>query len=418
MYLTNKENHMLEGKYGLPVQKSMEILVALGECYDAQRMIPVSSAHLLYSISALGKGGTLFLHEMADRGCRFVIDTDTNAVSFEPSILMDFGMAEKHIPQQNALATIMRQMGALLSHTCAPYLVGHVPRMGEHIAWNESSAIVFANSVLGARSNREGGPSAFAAAVTGRVPEYGYHLNENRLGNLKVVVETELRDPYDYGTLGYFTGKLAQDSIPVFLGIPPHVSWDALKILGAAAATSGSVALYHAIGITPEAPDEKAAWGGEKVKDWQSLHFGQRELHETEEYLSVGTAETVDLVILGCPHASITQLRNIARLLSGKRLRSGVELWVSTTHMVKAYGDIMGYVQAIESSGARMLCGTCPMALCRELIKNNGPRVISTDSPKLANGIGLYSGERKDITVHYGPLERCIASATSGIWRL
>jgi hypothetical protein len=163
---------MLEGKQGYPVQKAMEILVGVGECFDAERMIPVNSAHLLYSLNSLGKGGLLFFQETAAQGGRFAIHTDTNPSSFDPCLQRDFGISEQFAQEQMVLCNMMVNMGAYLSDTCTPYLIGHVPLMHQHIAWNESSAVVFANSVLGVRTNREGGPSTFAAAITGRVPEY------------------------------------------------------------------------------------------------------------------------------------------------------------------------------------------------------------------------------------------------------
>jgi len=414
MHLTREENEMLEGKHGYPVQKSMEILVGLGECYDAERMIPINSAHLLYNIASMGKGGTLFIHEMAEKGGKFIIHTDTNPASIEPWLWKDLGFSEQFVQEHLSVVNDITKMGAFLADTCAPYLVGHVPRLGEHVAWNESSAIIFANSVLGARTNREGGPSALAAAIAGRAPEYGYHLDQNRHGDLKILVTAKLKHLHDYGTLGYFAGKIAEDKIPVFAGIPPAVSWDELKLLGAAAATSGSVALYHVSGVTPEAPTEEAAFGGKRSKDWQTFEFGERELRETEESLSKATAREIDVVTLGCPHASITEVRDIAELLSGKRLKSGVELWIATSRMVKAYAEVMGYTDIIEASGAKIVCDVCPASIARKFSKDTRPRAIATNSAKMTYYMSLYS---TNILPYYGSLERCIEAGTTGLWR-
>ncbi len=416
MYLTREENEMLEGKFGFPAQKSMEMLVGLGECYDADRMIPANSAHLLASLTAFGKGGSLFVQEMAGRGGRFIIHTHTNPASLEPWLWKDFGTSEQYAHEQMVLTRALTNMGAFLAGTCAPYLVGHVPRMREHVAWNESSAIIFANSVLGARTNREGGPSAIAAAVTGVVPAYGYHLDQNRYGDFKISVTARLKHLQDYGTLGYFAGKIAEDRVPVFLGIQPTVSWDALKMLGSAAATSGSVALYHVVGVTPEAPTLEVALGGKKTRDWQHFEFGERELRETEESLSKATAKEVDLVIFGCPHASITELSDIARLLSGKRVKPEVELWVYTPRVLKAYADVMGYTDIIESSGAKVLCNTCPVAMSEEFLKDGRSRTVATNSAKLTNYIGTYAAEKQDILPYYGSLERCVEAGITGKW--
>lgn len=412
MHLTREENEMIEGKYGYPVQRSMEILVSLGECYDAEKMIPATSAHFLYSLSSVGKGGALFIQEMADKVGKFIIFSTTNPSNVDPS-WDDLGISENFVQEQTLLVHDFIKMGAFLSDTCTPYLVGHVPRFSEHVAWNESSAIIFANSVLGARTNREGGPSALAAALTGRVPEYGYHLDQNRYGDLRILVTARLREPHDYGTLGYFIGKIAEDKVPVLIGIPPSVSLDELKLLGAGAATSGSVAMYHAVGITPEAPTDEAAFGPRKIKDLQTFEFSTKELRETEELLSTAKAREVDLVIFGCPHASIGELREIARLLSGKRLKTGMELWISTSRMVKTYAEVMGYKNIIEESGAKLICNTCPISLYRISSKYLGLRIAATNSAKMA----FYFPQGKDVLMHYGSLERCIEAAISGVWR-
>lgn len=417
MHLTREENEMLAGKHGFPAQKSMKMLIGLGECYDAEKMIPVTSAHLLYSLTELGKGGVRFLQDMANRGGKFIINTHTNPLSFDPWLWKDFGISEEYAREQMALTSTIAKMGAFLSHTCTPYLIGHVPLMREHAAWSESSAIVFANSILGARTNREGGPSALSAAIAGRVPEYGYHLDQNRCGDLKIVVTARLESPHDYGTLGYFTGKIVGDKVPVFIGIPPNVSWDALKLLGAAAATSGSVALYHVVGVTPEAPTQEAAFGRKKIRGWQTLEFGERELRETEESLSKATTSEIDLVVFGCPHASITELGEIARLLSGKRLKSGVEVWIATSRVVKTYAEMMGYINIIEASGAKVICDACPVAMSRELLKDMRPRTVATNSAKLTYYIAMYAAKGQDVLPYYGSLGRCIEAATTGKWR-
>jgi hypothetical protein len=232
------------------------------------------------------------------------------------------------------------------------------------------------------------------------------------LAELKILVTTPLKDPYDYGTLGYFAGRVAQDKVPVFNGIPSNISWDALKHLGAAAATSGSVALYHVVGVTPEAPTEEVAFGQKKIKDWQTFEFGEKELRETEASLSKATPEEVDLVLLGCPHASITEFREIAHALSGRRLKSGVEVWISTSRMVKTYAEIMGYTNIIESAGAQILCGTCPVWMFEPLASDLRPRVICTNSAKLTYALGLYRAKGQAIEVYYGSMGRCIEAAT------
>lgn len=258
MMLTKEEKAMLGGQSGYAVQKSMEILVALGEIYEAQKMVPVSHAHLVGFLTHEGAGP--FIQEMANKGAKFTVPATGNFVTFDLLHWKEMGISEQLFKEQMAILDAYEKMGAIISPTCTPYLVGHAPRMGEHIAWAESSAVIYANSVLGARTNREGGPVPMAAAITGRVPMCGYHLDKNRRGQVKIVVTTTLRSITDYATLGYFTGKIVQERSPVFFGIPGGVSCDQLKALGAALATSGAVTLFHVIGVTPEARTERDAF--------------------------------------------------------------------------------------------------------------------------------------------------------------
>ncbi|MFC1798253.1 aconitase X [Thermodesulfobacteriota bacterium] len=413
MRLLPEEENMLNGKYGYPVQIAMEILLGLGECFEAKKTIPVNSAHMLYSTTALDKAGMIFVQELADKGAKFVIPAHTNPSCLGPWPWKDFGISDDVIQCQMKIMDAFLKMGALLCCTCTPYQVGHVPRMGEHVAWSESSAIIFANSVLGARTNREGGPSSLAAALTGRVPEYGYHLDENRNGGLKIIVTAKLKGFHDYGTLGYYTGKVAKDGVPVLVGLPLNTSWDKLKILGGAMATAGSVALFHAIGITPEAPDEATAFGN-KIGNWPTFEFGEKELRETEDSLSQATTANVDLVILGCPHTSIFEFENISRLLSGKKVKPGVELWIITSQIIKTYAEKMGYLKAIEASGAKVICDSCPNHIARAFfnLKSSGSGVFATNSAKLP----FYVPDGEDILAYYGSTEKCIEVATSGIW--
>ncbi len=202
-------------------------------------------------------------------------------------------------------------------------------------------------------------------------------------------------------------GRIAQDKVPVLVGIPPSVSNDELKIMGAAANTSGSVALCHVVGVTPEAPTEKAAFGPKKAGDWQTIDFGEKELRETEASLSKTTSQEVDLVIFGCPHASVREIGDIARLLSGKKLRSGAELWILTSSIVKTYAEKMGYLNVIETSGAKVLCDACT-EINPGFLKERGHRIAATNSAKMCS----YITTGEDILAFYASAERCVEVVT------
>jgi predicted aconitase len=411
--LTREEREMLEGKRGYPAQKSLEMLIALGECFDAEKLLPIESSHLLYSLDALGRGGYAFVHKMAEMGGRFRVFTDTNPSSIDACTDICCSATEVFVQEQRSLAERLSEMGAFLSNTCAPYLSGHIPLLGQHVAWNESSAVAFANSVLGARANREGGPSAFAAAITGRTPNYGFHLSEKRLGELEIVVSSPLEQAYDYGTLGFFAGKIARDKVPVFKGIGPSCSWDGLKQLSAAIATSGSVALYHIVGITPEALSEELAFGGNRIRESEMYEFSEADRRDTMAKLSTSESRETDLIIFGCPHASITELQTIARYLEGKRLAYGTLLWTFTSRMTKAYAEDMGYIRVIEAAGGKIFSDACPVWLFKRL-KEAQPRVIATDSAKLASTIDMYRAEGKNLGFFYGSAQECVEAGIRG----
>lgn len=368
----------------------------------------------MYSVDALGKGGSSFVRRMAAMGGRFSVFTDTNPSSVEDRMDRGCPISESIVQEQTSLAKTISHMGAFLSNTCAPYLSGHVPLLGQHVAWSESSAVAFANSILGARTNREGGPSALAAAITGRVPNYGCHLGEKRLGDLKIVVSTPLEQPHEYGMLGLFAGKIAGDKVPVFEGVPPNSSWDGLKQLSAAIATSGSVALYHIVGITPEAPSEEIAFGGKRVRELQVYEFSAAEERDTAEKLSTSESKEVDLVVFGCPHASITELQAIAGSLEGKKLTYGTQLWTFTSRMTKAYAEVMGYVSVIEAAGGKVFSGACPVWLFKRFTEEGRPRVIATDSAKLTSAMGIHRAQGPEFGFYYGSTRECVAAGIRG----
>jgi predicted aconitase len=414
MELTRDEVAMLEGKHGYPVQKSMELLVALGEIYGAKKMVRVSHSHFGHPLkSETIKAAVSYLEDLASRGGKFVVTTTTQALGVDPLLWKEIGISDELHNDGEAFRQSCAKMGALMCNTCTPYQVGHVPRLGEHIAWMESSAVIFSNSVLGARTNREGGPTAIAAALTGRVPMYGYHLDENRYGAFKVIVTAKINDPSDYGSLGYFIGEAAGDLTPVLVNIPLTVSWDQLKSLGAAAAASGSVALYHAVGVTPEAKFEEQAFGPGKPRDSNIIEFSTKELLQVRERLSKAKSDKIDWVIFGCPHASINEIKEIAGLLSGQTVRSSVDLRVYTSVPLKTYADRSGFTQVIEKAGGKIICESCPVSEPKKNLRSTRCKVAATNSAKLAH----YIPGDWDVTTWFGSAKRCVDAAISGVWR-
>jgi predicted aconitase len=300
-------------------------------------------------------------------------------------------------------------MGAFPTHCCSPYLVGHVPRFGEHCCWGESSAVIYANSILGARTNRNGGPVGLAASLTGVVPAYGYHLEENRYGQIIVEVEAKMNEVSDYGVLGFYVGEIVSDGVPIFTGLSTDVSNDALKQLGSALATTGAVALFHVIEVTPEAPTLKSAMGPRKPE--KIIKVAEREIRETAKRLRADLTENFSLVFIGCPHASIQEIEEIARFLEGQKIKKGIEFWIQTGLPIKTLAKRCGLLSIIEEAGAWIICDTCPAhAFLPEFRKKKRYKAMVTNSPKMAH----YAWNMGKLpTAVYG-VKDCIKIALTG----
>lgn len=404
---------MLNGEKGYPVQKAMQILVALGESFGAEEMLKVTSTHMPgASIVATGEGGASFVEEMQAKGGNFQVYTTTNPTAIDSSQWGELGIDKEDVEIQIRLTLAYKKMGAITCSTCTPYLIGHIPRLREHIAWGESSAVAFANSILGAYTNREGGPSALAAALTGRVPAYGFHLKDNRYGKVLINVSIPIKGVNDYGTLGYFAGSIAKQDVPVFTGISTDVTLDELKALSAALASSGAVSLFHIVGVTPEAPTLKAAFREHKPEI--ELEFFSKEKQETEILLNKEKSTNIDWVVFGCPHASIREFRDIAKALNGKRVHKDIAFWICSSVPVKVMAEQMGYAQIIREAGGILVCDTCPvLTTTRAISKKLGYRTLTTNSAKLAH----YSPGQFGLLTHYGSMDKVIEAAIKGVWR-
>lgn len=410
MNLTFEEQKMLDGAYGKSVQKSMEILTSLGDIYGAERMIPIKSVHMPgSSIVVAGEAATSFVEQMGENGTEFAAYTTLNTGAMDMDCPRELGFSEDTIARQKRLTGAYGRMGGVPCHTCTPYLIGHCPKFGEHVAWGESSAIAFVNSVIGARTNREGGPAALAAAIAGRVPAYGYHLDENRRGQFLIHVETALSDIAGYGALGYWVGTRVESGVPVFTGIPADVTTDQLKALGAALASSGAVALFHIVGVTPEAPTLEAAFGGASPKEvW---HVGRAELQTAFQTLSKQQGQPVSLVALGCPHSSLSEIMQVASMVEGKRVKTA--FWMLCAQPVKYLAERSGHKKILEDAGVTLVCDTCPvLGAMAEPMEKTGMTAMATNSAKLAH----YAPGQWKIPTYYGTTEQCVNAALKGVF--
>jgi len=386
MYLSREEESIYRGKRGESLRRAMEILVALGDIYDAKRLVPVKSVQIAgVSFKNIGDAGLEWISDLRGRA---VVPSILNPAGMDLCRWKEMGISEDFARKQEETVEAYRRLGVSVDCTCTPYQIyDRLATKGDHLAWSESSAVAYANSVIGAKTNREGGPSALAAALIGKTPCYGYHLDENRRPTHSIAVEADLKGS-DYGALGFFVGRIVKDGIPRFK-LSSRPSPDELKSLGAAMAASGSVALYYVEDVTPgpppgSNPDEKVS-------------LGRKDLDEVyEKYPGVDA----EIVAIGCPHCSKDELEKIARLLEGRKTKK--ELWICTARKIaEAYPDL---VARIEMSGAKVLCDTCMVVSpaserYRKMMVNSGKALVY-----LPGLCGVKAG--------FGSTEECIDVAT------
>jgi len=367
MQLNEQEQKMFDGGSGEATAQSMEILVALGRIYGAKRMVPVSSVQVSgVSYKTIGEAGLQYLQDLVSKGARVTVPSFLNPAGMDIEQWQEMGVPEDFAKKQIEVLEAYSRMGISKTCTCAPYFIGIRPKIGEHIAWAESSAVAYANSVLGARTNREGGPSALAAAICGMTPEYGLHLEENRIANIVIEVEADLKSTADFGALGSAIGKLVKRKIPAFRGIN-HATEDQLKVLGASMAATGSVALFYIENVTPE---YKVADEAEKIS------FGKKELETEHSTLDTGHLKP-GLVTIGCPHASLEEIRQVA-IMTGNR-KPTTQFWVCTSRKLKDEADKLGYTKTIEEAGGKVVADTC-MVVCP--LERMGYSTTGTNSGK------------------------------------
>ncbi|MEQ3549594.1 aconitase X catalytic domain-containing protein [Pseudonocardia nematodicida] len=422
MILTDEERRMHDGGDGSAVAAAMDLLVRYGEALDAERLCTVRNvagtttqpsplkARLVaeggwdraFSVINLDSDETHEIPPMAVPTCQL-------QQGFGPDSAGTVPYPADFVALQSDAEAFYGRRGVSILATCTPYQVGNLPVRGEHCAWMESSAVVYANSVLGARTNCEGTASTGAASLTGRVPCWGNHHDAHRRGTHAIRVETPVESFLDWGLLGYFTGDVVQEARPVVTGECALPDLTDLKHFGAAAASSGGVEMFHVPGVTPEAPTVEAAFGGGPVPE--AVRYGAAERRAMYERLNDrGTSENVDFVLLGCPHASLDQVRDAARALEGRRLHEGTELWIMAPRALAAVAERSGYIEVIESAGGKVLTDSCP-AMSR--VAPAGTRVFATDSAKQAHYLPAILG----IEAWFGTTAECVDAAVTGRWR-
>jgi len=422
MKLTDDEKAMLDGSEGPARQKAMEFLVRYAEALGAERFVDTDNVCLTVGAS------TPFLRDFAVKpGGLDAVFSEFNLDSSEvveiPRVKaftcqLITGLDSDHWETQGVAPEVYAlhreneafcaRVGINLMNTCTPYLVGNVPMKGEHCAWMESSAVVYINGALGACTNTEGRESAGAAALTGKIPFWGYHVPENRFGTHLVKVEREVDDITEWGLLGYYIGEIVQERIPVLDGIRHLPNLAKLKHFGAAAASSGGVEMYHIPTLTPEARSLEEAFGGKEPQ--AVLNYGQAERRIACDNLNArNSSNNIDYVMLGCPHYSLDQLWQVCKLLEGRRINANTALWIFTPRALAAVADRNGYTKIIADAGGTLMSDTCS-AIGQVLPR--GVKVAATDSAKQAHYLPSIMG----VPTWFGTMKECIDAAITGRW--
>jgi predicted aconitase len=422
--LTDSEKEFLDGKRGRAQQKAMDLLVRYAEALGADRFVDTNNV-----CGVPGSANPFLQNYYKDKSTSeydaifSYFDLDADELVEAPPALVSTCCLQGGADPDNweTLGTkpqvfniykdreqFAADRGVKILKTCTPYVVGNTPRPGEHCAWMESSAVVYCNSVLGARTNTEGRESTSAAMLTGKIPDWGFHRDEFRYGSHLIDVQVAIESVMDWGMLGYFVGDVVQEHIPVLVGKYGQPDLVRHKHFGAAAASSGGVELYHIVGVTPEAPTLDAAFGTNRAK--ATFQYGAAERQQTYEAINASAKDpNVDYVMLGCPHAALEQIEEAAHLLDGRRVSANSALWIFTSRAVKEQAQARGLIDVIAKAGGVVMTDTCS-AFAQAIPP--GTKVAALDSAKQAH----YLPSIMNIQAWFGSTTNCINAAVTGKW--
>ena len=412
MFLTKQEKMMQQGEYGPGVQKSMDLLVRYGEAFDAERMVRANSAHVLIDYRP-----EPLLSELTE-GARVNTLTTVHPKFVDPRLATELSIVDKaevnEIQQAfDHVSDLGKKAGFIQTFTCSQYLIGNLPQIGGFSSWTGTSGQVIGNSWFGVRLNRDGASANLATAITGRIPYMGLLRPENRYG--EVLTELNNLDIEDfneahYGALGYYLGAIIEGRTMVINGIPLNIPLDQCKYLLSPLPVSGAVALCYIVGVSPEAPTLEAALRNRVPKE--RVIVEKKDLRKTWEELNTAIDEDVDLVTLGCPHLSITEIKDIASLLEGKKINTNVNLTLGVSKPVYTLAKETGYAGIIEEAGG-IFHDSCAGASNPFLRFGKGVKTIATNSARAAH----YTVRETKAEVFYGSYESCVSSAITGKWR-
>lgn len=406
--LAEIDEALLGGDLGEAAALGMRILVRMARLRGARSMLDVTRAHVDSTIY-VGDAGLDFAERLVELGGRVRIPTTLNVSALDELHYREWSVPEAWAEKASRQMRAYRELGTIPTWTCAPYQSAVRPSLGEQIAWGESNAVVFANSVLGARTERYADFLDACAALTARVPAVGLHLSENRAARHVFDVSAVPRSVAErqdfYPVLGHYLGRETGEGVPAVVGLPAEPTEDDLKALGAAAVSSGGIGLFHVVGVTPEAPTLERALRGRTPSTTRAVSLDA--LKGAWAELSTGSIEKLDLVALGSPHFSLEELRRLAPLLEGRRRHEEVGFVVTTSRAVRDLAKRAGLLEPLERFGARITVDTCILATP---MLPRSVRHLMTSSGKYA----LYAPGLLNLEVSYGSLEDCVLSAVEG----
>ncbi len=405
---SDHDRALLEGKRGAGAQMAMSILVRMAGVYGAEEMMDITQAHIDSAIY-IGEAGLEFAERLARLGAKVSVPTTLNVSGLDEHHWQEWEVPTDWAEKAHRQMVAYQEMGCRPTWTCAPYQTDAAPSLGQQIAWGESNAIAFANSVLGARTERYPDFLDICAAITGRVPAVGLHLTENRAGDLLirlVGVSRELQeDDSFYPVLGHLMGQLAEDRIPVVDGLEVRPSDDQLKALGAAASSSGAVALFHIVGVTPEAPTLEAAFQGRQPKTEMDITLDR--LRAARRELTTAQGEKLDMVVLGSPHFSLAEFQQLAPLVEGRHRHPDVQFLVTSSRAMSLLANKGGVLEPLEKFGGRLTVDTCILATP---MLPPSVKTLMTNSAKYA----YYAPGMLNTHMTFGTLADCVQSAVEG----
>jgi predicted aconitase len=376
LHLDRAQERLASGDKGEAAQLAMQILTKVGDAVGADSLVPIKSAHVLAHYSSLHEAGIEVLERFARGGGKFAVPTTVDPASIDLENWRSFGIPEEYARKQFRLCEAYARLGGIPCWTCVQYQVCNFPKAEENVAWAESSSVVYANSVIGCRTNKITAGMDIACALTGLTPRFGMLLDENRAAGVRFRVTLDSFSDLDYRSLGYLLGKSAGARVPLVEGLPPSVGSDELKHLGASAAAAGPTTMIHFPGITP--PSGIPGSGNDAPRE--TIEVTRRELAEVEQELNQ-TDEVPDLVALGVPHLSANELGTLAKKMEGRKLREGVKMYVYTSSMAYDIATRSGIRSELEAAGAR-LSHTTDAEISP--LKMLGFNVVMTNSAKLA----------------------------------